>query len=35
VVYFEPLNDSDILCLSIVSDEIRQSVTECRQAEIK
>src|SRR4030042_5811849 len=31
VVYFEPLNDSDILCLSIVSDEIRQSVTECRQ----
>ena len=35
VVYFEQLNDIEILCLSIVSNDIRQAVTECRQAEIK
>lgn len=35
VVYFEQLNDFEILCLSIVSNDIKQAVTECRQAEIK
>jgi len=35
VVFFEQLNDSEILCLSIVSDDIRQTSLECRQAELK
>lgn len=35
VVYFDQLNDSEILCLSIVSNDIRGAATECRQAEIK
>jgi len=35
VVYFEQLNESEILCLSIVSNDIREPTTECRQAEIK
>jgi hypothetical protein len=35
VVYFEQLNDSEILCLSIISDDIRQTTTDCRQAELK
>jgi hypothetical protein len=35
VIYFEQLNDSEILCLSIVSDDILQTAAECRQAEPK
>jgi hypothetical protein len=35
VVYFEQLNDAEILCLSIVNNEIQQAGTECRQADIK
>jgi Cache 3/Cache 2 fusion domain len=35
VVYFEQLDDSDILCLSIVSDDIRQGIPDCQQVEIK
>lgn len=34
-VFYEPLNDSEILCLSIIADDIAQIPAECRQAEIK
>ncbi len=35
VVYFEQLNDSEILCLSILSGDIKPNAAECHQAEIK
>ena len=35
VVYFEQLNETEILCLSIVSNDIQQAAMDCRQAEIK
>lgn len=35
LVFYEPLNESEILCLSIISDDIVQLPADCRQAEIK
>ncbi len=35
LVFYEQLNDSEILCLSIISDDVPQVPAGCRQAEVR
>jgi len=35
LVFYEPLNDTEILCLSIISDDVGQVPADCRQPELK